>query len=127
MPADAWEPQRGAIRTALAGAGLTQVQVATQLNTTQKHISCVLNGKTAGSLELWARLADLVGMSWQLAPETSSLTINIHATMPPDDERVTALLEQTRNLVRDLATICDDAGWDLAVTLSLTNEGMRPG
>jgi transcriptional regulator with XRE-family HTH domain len=69
---DAWAPQRAAMRQALREAELNQVEVAQRLGVTQKHISHVLNGKTAGSLELWAALAGLVGMEWTLAPPEPS-------------------------------------------------------
>lgn len=68
-----WGPQRDAVRAALNAAGLThQGEVAEKLGTSQAHISCVLSGKRPGSLDLWVRLAGLVGMTWQLAPATEA-------------------------------------------------------
>jgi hypothetical protein len=48
--------------------------------------------------------------------EPNSITINIHAEMPSDDTLASLLLAHMRELAAD----CEQAGWEAAVTLTLT-------
>lgn len=65
---DAWAPQREALRRALRDAGITQAQFARDLGITAKHLSQMLTGAIDGRTELWARMADALGMVWVLKP-----------------------------------------------------------
>ena len=41
--------------------GLTQVEVATGLGISQKHLSQMLSGKVNGTIDMWQRLLDYLG------------------------------------------------------------------
>jgi len=69
--ADAWAPQRAAVRACMARDGISQVQLATDLGISPKHLSGMLTGRADGSLEIWVSVANLLGMQWALMPRLS--------------------------------------------------------
>jgi transcriptional regulator with XRE-family HTH domain len=52
---DHWETQRAAVRTALKDRAISQAEFAYRLGITEKHMSQILTGRAAGSIQLWAR------------------------------------------------------------------------
>jgi transcriptional regulator with XRE-family HTH domain len=50
------------VRQALDEDGATQADLARHLGVSQKHVSRLLNGRDEGSLLLWSRMLDLLGV-----------------------------------------------------------------
>lgn len=52
----------------MAQHGISQVQLATDLGITPKHLNQMLTGAADGRLEIWVAIAGLLGMEWALMP-----------------------------------------------------------
>lgn len=58
---------RDAVRTEMREHGMTQVKLAEQAGVSQKHLSQMFTGNAVGSLELWSKLADVMGCRWAVS------------------------------------------------------------
>lgn len=43
-------------------SGMTQTEIAARVGITQKHMSYLMNGKNEGSLTMWQRIFDVIGV-----------------------------------------------------------------
>jgi transcriptional regulator with XRE-family HTH domain len=55
-----------AVQNALLARGWTQKELANRCGLTEKHVSRVLNGRDAGSFEVWQEFATRLQMRWEV-------------------------------------------------------------
>jgi transcriptional regulator with XRE-family HTH domain len=65
---------RRALIAARLAAGLTQAELAIQLGTTQSAIARLESGSIIPTVETLCRLADVLGMQFEIAPQAGFVT-----------------------------------------------------